>query len=171
MKIIGIVCIHSRNYAIGYNNKLLFTLKNDMKFFKQTTIHTDDSEKKNAVLMGYNTYKSIPKKYFPLEKRVNIIISNHHYKEIKNNIKERSLADVFVFRNILNAIHFCSVQNTIETLFAIGGSSIYGFFIKHYLFEEMYITHISKPDIDIGNIFLPNKQNISKNMAYLIILH
>ena len=165
MKIIGIVCIHSRNYAIGYNNKLLFTLKNDMKFFKQTTIHTDDSEKKNAVLMGYNTYKSIPTKYFPLEKRVNIIISNNHYKEIKNNIKERSLVDVFVFRNILNAIHFCSIQNTIETLFVIGGSSIYGFFIKNYLFDQMYITEISKPDIDIGNVFLPNKQDIELNFV------
>ena len=162
MIISGIVCINKYNYAIGYDNKLLFTLKKDMAFFKQTTIHTTDKEE-NAVLMGYNTYISIPKKYFPLEKRVNIIISDKHYKEIKNTIKKQEWANVFVYRNILNAIHFCKIRNTIETLFVIGGSSIYDYFIKNYLFTNMYITEITTPNMDIGNVFLKNKNIIELN--------
>ena len=63
MKINGIVCINGVNQAIGFNNSLLYRLKQDMDFFKQTTTHTHDSNKQNAVLMGYNTYTSIPTKH------------------------------------------------------------------------------------------------------------
>lgn len=163
MNITGIVCIHKSNYAIGYNNQLLFALKNDMRFFKQTTTITLDSDKQNAVLMGYNTYASIPTQYFPLQNRINIIISNHHYKEIKQKIKVESLEKVYVFRNILNGIHFCNVMDTIETLFVIGGSSIYDYFINNYLFNNIYITEITKPITDIGNIYLNNIQILELN--------
>jgi len=163
MKIAGIVCINTCNQAIGYNNKLLFTLKNDMKYFKQTTIHTDDRLKKNAVLMGYHTYTSIPKHYFPLKNRINIIISKNHYKELKQTIKINSLENVFVFRNILNAIHFCDDMTTIETLFIIGGASIYNYCIKHHLCEYMLITEINSPILHIGDVFFDNTLNLELN--------
>jgi len=162
MNITGIVCVNN-NYAIGYDNRLLYTLKKDMQFFKHTTVYTCDNNKKNAVLMGYHTYTSIPTKYFPLEKRVNIIISDTHYKEIKKTIKDNNLKEVFVFRNILNAIHFCNIDNAIETLFVIGGSSIYDFFMKKYLFTNIYITEITNPKTNIGNVFFNNKNILDLN--------
>ena len=163
MNIVGIVCINKSNYSIGHNNQLLYALKNDMRFFKHTTTTTTDLDKQNAVLMGYNTYTSIPAQYFPLQNRINIIISNRHYKEIKQKIKVESLENVYVFRNILNGIHFCNVMNTIETLFVIGGSSIYDFFIKKYLFNNIYITEITKPIADIGTVYLDNIQILELN--------
>lgn len=165
MKTIGIVCINKHNNAIGYNNDLLFKLKQDMKFFKITTIRTDDISKQNAVLMGYNTYTSIPTKYFPLKDRINIIISNNHYKDIKQKIKNESLQNVYVFRNILNAVHYCNNMNTIETLFVIGGASIYDFFIKKYLFHSILITEIKSPVLDIGNVFF--KENNILELNYI----
>jgi dihydrofolate reductase / thymidylate synthase len=163
MNIVGIVCINKSNYSIGHNNQLLYALKNDMRFFKHTTTTTTDLDKQNAVLMGYNTYTSIPAQYFPLQNRINIIISNRHYKEIKQKIKVESLENVYVFRNILNGIHFCNVMNTIETLFVIGGSSIYDYFIKNYLFNNIYITEITKPITDIGTVYLDNIQILELN--------
>ena len=78
MKIIGIACV---NYdrAIGYNNELLFKLKKDMELFKNITTNVNNTGKKNGVLMGYNTYKSIPHKYFPLNNRINFIISKKSF--------------------------------------------------------------------------------------------
>ena len=43
----------AKNRAIGYKNKLLYWLPNDLKRFKAlTTGHT--------IVMGLNTYKSLP---------------------------------------------------------------------------------------------------------------
>ena len=156
MKINGIVCINGVNQAIGYNNSLLFRLKQDMAFFKQTTTHTHDSNKQNAVLMGYNTYTSIPTKHFPLHNRINIVITKNHYTELKKYIRNHSISNVFVYRKILNAIHFCSTRTDtpIESLFIIGGSSIYNYCISKGLYNDIYVTSIFSPKLDIGDTFL-----------------
>ena len=62
--IIGIVAI-AKNLAIGKNGKLPWHYPADLKFFKQTTTG-------NAVVMGWNTWKSIGK---PLPNRLNIVLS------------------------------------------------------------------------------------------------
>lgn len=64
MAIIGIVAI-AKNYAIGKDGKLPWHYPADLKFFKETT--TD-----HAVVMGFNTWKSIGK---PLPNRLNLVIS------------------------------------------------------------------------------------------------
>jgi dihydrofolate reductase len=64
MAIIGIVAI-AKNFAIGKDGKLPWHYSADLKFFKQTTVN-------NAVVMGFNTWKSIGK---PLPKRLNIVLS------------------------------------------------------------------------------------------------
>ncbi|HSK71207.1 MAG TPA: dihydrofolate reductase, partial [Pyrinomonadaceae bacterium] len=71
MSIIGIVAI-AQNYAIGRGGKLPWHYSADLKFFKETTLN-------NAVVMGFNTWKSIGK---PLPKRLNIVLSRS--AEIEN---------------------------------------------------------------------------------------
>lgn len=56
-----------REWGIGKDNKLMFSLPADMKFFKQTTMG-------NVVVMGGNTLKSLPGGN-PLKDRVNIVLS------------------------------------------------------------------------------------------------
>ena len=50
--IIGIVCV-DKNWGIGKKNDLLFHLKKDMEFFKNTTMDS-------IVFCGYNTLLSFP---------------------------------------------------------------------------------------------------------------
>ena len=75
MKIIGIACINF-NRAIGLNNKLLYRIPPDMSFFKNKTCSTIVSNKKNAVLMGKNTFLSIPNKFKPLSNRIKDILKD-----------------------------------------------------------------------------------------------
>ena len=64
---ISIVVAIGRNNQLGYNNHLLWSLPNDMKRFKTlTTGHT--------VIMGRNTYLSLPKGSLP--NRRNVVISD-----------------------------------------------------------------------------------------------
>ena len=63
---ITIIAAVAKNRAIGFENKLIYWLPNDLKRFKQlTTGHT--------IIMGRNTYLSLPKGALP--NRRNVVLS------------------------------------------------------------------------------------------------
>ena len=62
MKLNLIYCKNNQN-IIGYDNNLLFTIPEDIKYFKEITSQEYIKGHKNIVIMGYNTWKSIPDKY------------------------------------------------------------------------------------------------------------
>ena len=63
---ISIIAAVAKNRAIGYQNKLIYWLPNDLKRFKQlTTGHT--------IIMGSNTFRSLPKGALP--NRRNVVLS------------------------------------------------------------------------------------------------
>lgn len=111
----AIVAMTQEN-VIGKNNKLLWHLPEDFKWFKWNTMG-------KKVIMGRKTYESIGK---PLPNRENIVISK------KNNIK-----NVKVVSSIEEAL---SKINSNEEAFIIGGGSIY----KETLpfIDRLYITTI-----------------------------
>ena len=51
---ISIIAAVARNRAIGFENKLIYWLPNDLKRFKQLTTG-------NTIIMGRNTFLSLPK--------------------------------------------------------------------------------------------------------------
>ena len=79
------------NNIIGINNDLLCKIKDDMEYFKSVTTETND--KKNVIIMGYNTWESIPTKFKPLVDRINIVLS-------KNNKDKITDENVYVFSDI-----------------------------------------------------------------------
>ena len=63
---ISIIAAVAKNRAIGFENKLLYWLPNDLKRFKAlTTGHT--------IIMGRRTYESLPKGALP--NRRNIVLT------------------------------------------------------------------------------------------------
>ena len=63
---ISMIAAVAKNRAIGYKNKLIYWLPNDLKRFKAlTTGHT--------IVMGRNTYLSLPKGALP--NRRNVVLS------------------------------------------------------------------------------------------------
>jgi dihydrofolate reductase len=85
MKEIIIIVAISKNNVIGKNNKIPWYIKEDFLHFKEITTN-------HPVIMGKNTFLSLPKK--PLPKRTNIVLvfkdDNFNYPEtiIKNNLEE-----------------------------------------------------------------------------------
>ena len=72
-----------KNWAIGYGNKLLVSIPQDMKFFRETTSG-------KVVVMGRKTLESFPGGQ-PLKKRTNIVLTGNP-KELKQYPAE----DVYV---------------------------------------------------------------------------
>jgi dihydrofolate reductase len=131
MAIIGIVAI-ARNNAIGKNGKLPWHYSADLKFFKQTTLN-------HAVLMGFNTWKSIGK---PLAQRLNIVLSRS--AQLENQ------PDVLLLRSgeaVLNLANYLACD-----LFVIGGAKTYENFAD--AIDEWIVTEIPEP-VDNADTFMP----------------
>ena len=72
-----IVAATKNDFGIGLKGKMPWQLPEDMKYFKRITKSTEDVTKRNAVIMGRKTWESIPKKFRPLEGRVNVVLTRH----------------------------------------------------------------------------------------------
>jgi dihydrofolate reductase len=118
-KPLSIIVAVASNYAIGKNNQLLWHISEDMKWFKKNTAgHT--------VIMGKNTYFSLPFK--PLPGRRNIVISD---------IRGEKIEGCEMAYSIEEAIE--KADNNSEN-FVIGGASIYRQFFP--LVSKLYITRV-----------------------------
>ena len=70
----------SPSNGIGKNGSLPWRLRKEMAYFKSVTtntasLNTPQPKAKNVVIMGRNTWESIPKKFRPLPDRHNLVIS------------------------------------------------------------------------------------------------
>ena len=100
---INIIAAVARNRAIGFENKLIYWLPNDLKRFKAlTTGHT--------IIMGRNTYLSLPKGALP--NRRNVVLSR--------TVGELPGCDVYT--SLEEALRSCQTD---EEVFIIGGARVY----------------------------------------------
>ena len=128
----------------------------DLKFFYETT-------KNNVVIMGRNTYLSLPDNARPLKNRLNVILTNHaklfENESNKNTIFTDNLS---IYNDILqNREKYCGLYPSLSRnfkIFIIGGKQIYEHFIP--LCEVVWITRIKNCyscdltiDINLDNRF------------------
>lgn len=125
-KQISIIVAIAEDYGIGKDNKLLWHISDDLKHFKQITFgHT--------VVMGKNTFESLPIK--PLPKRKNIVITDAHGEVIEGCEMAYSINEAI------------EKMDSDEENFVIGGASIYRQFFT--LADKLYITKVfTKPAAD-----------------------
>ena len=103
MPIITIIAAVAKNRAIGFENKLLYWLPNDLKRFKAlTTGHT--------IIMGRNTYLSLPKGALP--NRRNVVLSR----------SAKAFPGCEVFPSLEKALKSCKDD---EQVYIIGGARVY----------------------------------------------
>ena len=95
-----------KDRGIGYQGKLLYSIKDDMKHFvEQTTGH--------AVIMGRKTWESIPEKYRPMKDRMNIVVTRN---------KKYQASGAKVVHRFYEALEQAPEKGKI---FIIGGGKIY----------------------------------------------
>ena len=125
-----IIAAVSTNNVIGFNNKLIWNIPNDLKRFKELTLG-------HSVIMGRKTFESLPN---PLPKRRNIIITKN---------KDYSRDGIEVTSNIEDAIDLC--KNDSQP-FIIGGGEIYSQTIE--IVDKIELTRVYK-DYQ-GDAFFPD---------------
>jgi dihydrofolate reductase len=124
----AIACV-SRNGVIGKNNRMLWSIREDMQLFKEHTIG-------KAVVMGSKTYRSIGQ---PLENRRNLVLSK----------TTTHISGCEVFNNIEDIISLGYRETVV-----IGGETVYEQFMPYV--QRMYLSILSKSYK--GNVHFPDSK-------------
>ena len=104
--------------VIGNNNKIPWNIKEEMAFFRRTTLG-------GTVLMGRKTFESLPNGALPNRRNIVLTKSNVEYKNAE------------IFHSLQDAIDACSNE---DEIFIIGGESVYKEALP--LADCMYLTEV-----------------------------
>ena len=118
---ISLIAAIGKNNELGKDNALIWHLKKDLAYFKETTLN-------HQVIMGLNTYLSIGS---PLPKRTNIVLTTHQELIQDDNI--------IIYDSLDKLKEY--LLNTREEVFVIGGASLYK--AIYPIADKMYLTEIA----------------------------
>ena len=110
-----------KNWAIGKDNKLLVSIPQDMKFFRETTMG-------KVVVMGRKTLESFPGGQ-PLKKRTNIVLTRDKNYQVK---------DAIVVNTVDELLQELKKYDE-EEIYVIGGESIY-----RQMLPYCKVAHVTK---------------------------
>lgn len=147
----NIVVAACKNKGIGINNKLPWSLKRDLKYFKFLT----QSHGNNAIVMGKNTCLSLPR---ALPKRVNYVLSSTLHNPQTDREKFLMTDGYGDFRIIEDITHIS--KEKYDNIWLIGGDKVYSSLIDNDIVNSIYYTDIDT-DFDCDTFFpeIPSKFN------------
>lgn len=118
----NLIVAADKNWAIGMNNKIMWSIPADMKFFREKTTG-------HVVVMGRKTLESFPGGQ-PLKKRTNIVLTQNKNYKVKDAIvvhsKEELLEELKKYED--------------KEIYVIGGGSIYRMLLPYC--DTAYVTKI-----------------------------
>ncbi len=125
----SIIAAIGKNNELGRDNKLIWHLPNDLKFFKEMTMG-------KTIIMGRKTFESLP---HMLPNRNHIVLSSSN----------EFPSEVTVYKSIDELKR--ALDNINEEAFIIGGASVYKTFIDYS--DKMYLTLIDEECLDADAYF------------------
>ena len=118
----NIIVAVDKNWAIGKNNKMMWSIPADMRFFREKTTG-------HVVVMGRKTLESFPNG-LPLKQRTNIVLSRDKNYQVKGTLVMHTTEELLE--------HLKGYAP--EEIFIIGGESIYRQFLPYC--DTAYVTKI-----------------------------
>lgn len=134
--LIGIVAV-GQNNEIGKDNKLLWHLPNDLKFFKEHTMG-------KKMIMGRKTFESFKT---PLKGRIHIVLTSNPTTSMYENVIFTNDREVLVEK----------YKDSDEEVYVIGGASIYASFLNDL--KKMYLTEVESFDKEADAYYPTFDQN------------
>ncbi len=150
----AIIAAHDQAFGIGKNNHLPWQIKGDLKFFRTITSTVPDKESteknfQNAVIMGRNTWESLPDPFKPLAGRINVVLTKKTNYSLPTS--------VFQHTSLNDAIRSVLAMNC-GRIFVIGGGTLYQEAINTEVFDTLYITEIE--GYHECDVFFPDYRDI-----------
>lgn len=124
----SIIAAADEKNGIGIKNRLPWRLKGDLDYFSRVT----RGNGKNAVIMGYNTWLSLPASNRPLDTRLNIVLNKENVDLPGGVLLATSFDEAFKLAK----------KHGAEKTFVIGGASVYAQAIKLPACAEVFLTRV-----------------------------
>ena len=132
----SLVVAVDKNFGIGIHNTMPWKLPADLKHFANVTTEVQNPAKMNAVIMGRNTWESLPAAHRPLKNRLNIVLSRSGDISLPEG--------VLLCSSIDEAMQKVSAMPNIENTFVIGGGKVFAEAIQHPSCAKIYITKLAQ---------------------------
>lgn len=129
---IALIAAIARNRAIGFENKLLYWLPEDLKRFKALTTG-------NTIIMGRKTFESLPKGALP--NRRNVVLSR----------QKLTFPGTEVYPTLEEALSSCEGQE----VYIIGGASLYEQALPYA--DRLFLTEVDDTPLQ-ADAFFPSFQ-------------
>lgn len=140
---INIIVACDLNGGIGYKNKIPWHIRDDLLRFKFLT-------EGHIVVMGYNTWLSLPIK--PLPNRLNVVITSKHITSVPTE------DGVFVSNDVVGTINLLYKKHgAARDIYIIGGESIYNLVLNLDLIDSIIVTHIQLKYDKVDSFFPINR--------------
>ncbi|THV04972.1 dihydrofolate reductase [Dendrothele bispora CBS 962.96] len=160
MSRLTLIVAATKTNGIGQEARLPWHLPKEMSYFANVTSKAPEG-KKNAVIMGRNTWESIPKKYRPLPKRINLVVSRKTDYVLQETARESSPA------NLHHSLESAAAQlsresDKIHRAFVIGGALLYSQCLSLPsnssvgFVDRVLLTRIHSPSFDQCDVFMPD---------------
>ncbi|XXQ32675.1 Bifunctional dihydrofolate reductase-thymidylate synthase [Plasmodiophora brassicae] len=124
-----IAAFASGSRGIGVRGGLPWRLPADLRRFKRLTTGSGH----NAVIMGRNTWQSIPEKFRPLPGRINIVLTRDPSRIDSTSVKVAS--------SLTHALRMLEDMEGIDRVFVIGGEKVYADALK---MDECHVLHLTR---------------------------
>lgn len=124
---VSLIAAVAANGVIGKDNDLIWTLRDDMAFFKATT-------KGHHVIMGRKNWESIPERFRPLPGRPNVVLSRD---------AGYTAAGASTCASLDAGLELARLAGE-EEAFIIGGAQIYRLALEMDRVDTMYLTHVDR---------------------------
>ena len=130
----NLIVAADNNWAIGNKNRLLVSIPNDMKHFREETTG-------KVVVLGRKTLETFPQGQ-PLKNRTNVILITNKNIKVKDAIIVHSLEELLTeLKNYAD-----------EDIYVIGGDSVY-----RQLLPYCNVAHVTKVDHEYeADTYFPN---------------
>ncbi|KAL3937327.1 MAG: hypothetical protein SGBAC_007557 [Bacillariaceae sp.] len=153
----AIVAASATTRGIGFKGDLPWSLPGDLKHFAKITKACAEN-KQNAVVMGRNTWDSIPPKFRPLKGRTNVVLSS--------SLKAEDLPqDVLVANSLANAWEQLASLDNLDQIFVIGGARVYQEAMEHKYVHKLILTSVNTPQDMEFDTFFPEFDPTSWNQV------
>ncbi|KZT02677.1 dihydrofolate reductase [Laetiporus sulphureus 93-53] len=150
--------------GIGQNSRLPWRLSKEMRYFARVTSNAPEGSA-NAVLMGKNTWESIPTKFRPLSKRINVVISSNKRYELMPVDAPTPPAPVYLHSSLETALdrlsHPEKLHISIHRSFVIGGAALYRDTLhlppsSESFVDRILLTRILSPAFEECDVYMPD---------------
>jgi dihydrofolate reductase len=124
---VSMIAVVGSRMEIGYENRLLWNIPEDLRWFQECTLG-------KTVVMGRNTWLSLPKR--PLPGRTNVVLTQDLGETFEGALAATSIEETV------------GLMHPTEENFVIGGASVYAQFMP--MAQRLYITRVfdEVPDAD-----------------------